>query len=456
MGTIALPTSQNITLKNEVSWAVGSIATGAVTNAIALFSLFFLTSHIGLEAGISGALIFATKLYDAISDPIMGRISDNWQGVKGRRAPFLCWGAVLLGVSFFLFFNLTPMHSRLAIPLVFLLLILISTGYTLFAVPYLALPPDLAPTYDKRTRLMSFRVFFLMMGVLVGTVLAPKLVGVGDGYRVMGVIIGAIVVGAGVIAFLGIRQFDAALPVPPRHKTGLRTMVTQSAAQFISVFDTKPFAVLTMVKLLQFVVLAIVLASFPYFFLYVLKKTTAELGTYMGLFGVSGIIAIPFIRLFIGRMGKRSAYIVFLGLYAIGLFSWYFWSPVEPTIFFYLRAILIGIISTGTLFCALALLPDTMEYDRLTSGQSREGTISGVFTLVEKISSAFGPLLVGLMLQATGLIASQDPLTVQPEQALNAIRLTASVIPAALTLLCILVLLKYRLTAQMLQELRQD
>lgn len=456
MARIAVPTPHNITTKNEVSWAVGSIATGAVTNAVAIFGLFFLTSHVGLEAGIAGALIFATKLYDAISDPIMGRISDNWQGTKGRRSPFLCWGALLLGVSFFLFFNLAPMQMSLAIPIVFLLLILISTGYTIFAVPYLALPPDLAPTYDKRTRLMSFRVFFLMMGVLVGTVLAPKLVGDGDGFRVMGAIIGAIVIGAGVIAFLGIRKFDAALPVLPRSKIGIWEMVTQSVTQFRSVFDTKPFAVLTLVKLLQFVVLAIVLASFPYFFLYVLRKTTAELGTYFGLFGVSGIIAIPVIRVFIGRIGKRSAYIVFLTLYAVGLFSWYFWSPLEPAIWFYARAVLIGIVSTGTLFCALALLPDTMEYDRLTSGQSREGTISGVFTLVEKVSSAFGPLLVGVMLQATGLIASQDPLTVQPEQALNAIRLAASVIPAGLTLLCIVVLLKYRLTAQMLQELRQD
>ena len=135
----------------------------------------------------------------------------------------------------------------------------------------------------------------------------------------MGVAIGGIVVGAGVIAYLGIRKFDAALPVPPRSEMGLWKMVTQSAVQFIAVFDTKPFAVLTLVKLLQFVVLAIVLASFPYFFLFVLKKTTAELGTYMGLFVVSGIIAIPFIRLFIGIMGKRSAYIVFLALYALSL-----------------------------------------------------------------------------------------------------------------------------------------
>lgn len=455
MGAVASNLPHGITLKNEISWAFGSIATGAVTNAIAIFALFFLTTHVGLEAGIAGLLIFVTKLYDAISDPVMGRISDNWQGTKGRRAPFLCWGAVLLGLSFFLFFNLTPMRSNILIPLVLLLLILISTGYTIFAVPYLAIPPDLAPTYDKRTRLMSFRVFFLMMGVLVGAVLGPKLVAQGDGFQLMGMIVGTIVVTAGIIAFLGIRKFDAALPLPPRSKVGWQEMVTQSFTQFITVFETRPFAILTLVKLLQFVVLAIVLASFPYFFTFVLKKSPADLGTYMGIFSVSGIIAIPAIRFFIKGVGKRSAYIFFLTFYAVGLFSWFFWNQAEAEIWFYIRAILIGIVSTGTLFCALALLPDTMEYDRLTSGQSREGTISGVFTLVEKVSSAFGPLLVGILLQTTGLIISKDPLTVQPEQALKAIRLAASVIPALITLLCIAVLTRYHLTAKMLQDLRR-
>ena len=449
-------TAVKIETKHELSWAVGSIATGAVTNAIAIFALFFLTSQLGIEAGIAGLLIFSTKIYDAISDPVMGRISDNWQGKKGRRSPFLLWGAVILGISFFCFFNLPELQSAFTIPLVFILLICISTGYTIFAVPYLALPPDLAPTYDKRTRLMSFRVFFLMMGVLVGAVLAPILVDTAGGYRLMGGIIGGVVIAAGMVAYFGIRNLDRSLPVPPRAKESFGQMIKQSGTQFLAVFKTKPFAILTLVKLLQFVVLATVLASFPYFFTFVMKKSASELGTYMGLFSISGIIAIPFIRMFIKAVGKRNAYIIFLSLYAIGLFSWYFWTPGEPMIAFYARAILIGVVSTGTLFCALSLLPDTMEYDRLTSGISREGTMSGVFTLVEKFASAVGPLIVGVLLQTSGLITSRDPETVQPEAALNAIHLAASVIPAVITLLCIPVLLKYRLNADMLENLKQD
>ena len=456
MSVASSSSSVKITTKHELSWAVGSIATGAVTNAVAIFALFFLTSQLGVEAGVAGLLIFSTKIYDAISDPIMGRISDNWQGKKGRRSPFLLWGSIILGVSFFFFFNLPSLKDQLIIPLIFILLICISTGYTIFAVPYLALSPDLAPTYDKRTRLMSFRVFFLMMGVLVGAVLAPKLVDFGGGYSLMGAIIGSIVIVAGLIAYLGVRKLDSELLVPERHKESLAQMIKQSGSQFLQVFKTKPFALLTLVKLLQFVVLATVLASFPYFFTFVMKKTASELGTYMGLFSISGIIAIPFIRMFIKAVGKRNAYVIFLLLYSAGLFSWYIWTPNEPMIGFYARAILIGVVSTGTLFCALSLLPDTMEYDRLTSGVSREGTMSGVFTLVEKFASALGPLIVGTLLQTSGLITSRDPATIQPEAALNAIHLAASVIPAVITLLCIPVLLKYRLTADMLESSKQD
>ena len=456
MSTVSSASRFKVTTKHELSWAVGSIATGAVTNAVAIFALFFMTSQLGIEAGIAGALIFSTKMYDAVSDPVMGRISDNWQGKKGRRSPFLLWGALLLGLSFFVLFSLPPIETGLAVPVVFMLLILISTGYTIFAVPYLAISPDLAPTYDKRTRLMSFRVFFLMMGVLVGAVLAPKLLDTEGGYRLMGIFVGGVVAIAGAIAYFGIRNFDRALPVPERQKESFGQMMAQSGKQFLQVFKTKPFAILTTVKLLLFVVLATVLSSSPYFFIFVMKKTASEFGTYMGMFTIAGIAAIPFIRFFIKSTGKRNAYIIFLLLYATGLFSWYLWTPNEAALFFYMRAILIGVVSTGTLFSALSLLPDTMEYDRLTSGISREGTMSGVFTLVEKFASAVGPLIVGVLLQSSGLIASKATDTIQPEAALNAIHLAASVIPALITLLCIPVLLKYRLTENMLEDLKRN
>ncbi|MEM8937076.1 MAG: MFS transporter, partial [Pseudomonadota bacterium] len=158
----------------------------------------------------------------------------------------------------------------------------------------------------------------------------------------------------------------------------------------------------------------------------------------------------------IARLGKKTAYIRFLALYAAGVASWIVWTPAEPEFLLYARAAFIGTVSTGALFCVLALLPDTMEYDRLVSGEAREGAMSGIFTLVEKVSGAIGPLIVGVLLQAMGLVASYAPDVVQPPSAILAIKLCASLVPAGLTLLCIPMMFLYRLDQEKLDAARRS
>jgi len=137
--------------------------------------------------------------------------------------------------------------------------------------------------------------------------------------------------------------------------------------------------------------------------------------------------------------------------------SWYFWRAGESEVLFYARAIGLGFSSTGTLLCALSLLPDTMEYDRNISGQSREGIMSGVFTLVEKVSGAIGPLLVGLLLQSQGLLSSTGTgeTVEQPESVITAVKIGMSLMPALLSLACIPFLLAYRLDNAALKNSRK-
>jgi glycoside/pentoside/hexuronide:cation symporter, GPH family len=160
------------------------------------------------------------------------------------------------------------------------------------------------------------------------------------------------------------------------------------------------------------------------------------------------------LRAAIGRFGKKRAYLVLLGLYGCGLLSWLAWQPGESPLIFYARAVWIGVSSIGTLLCVLSLLPDTMEYDRLVSGESREGVISGVFTLVEKVAAALGPFIVGVLLQSQGLIVGNAPGVVQPESALFAVKLGMSLVPALLTFACIPLLLRYDLDAAALERTR--
>ncbi|MEM6913279.1 MAG: MFS transporter, partial [Pseudomonadota bacterium] len=387
----------------RAAWASGSLGTAAFTNAFALFGLFFMTNMLGIAAGVAGGLIFVSKLYDAFSDPIMGGISDGFKKLNRERRLFLLPGAVLSGLMFVVFFFLPTLQGGWGVVLTFLTLIGMSTAFTVYAVPYLAMPPEIEPTYQGRTKLMSYRVFFIMIGVLLGSAGAPVLVSLmeepRDGYRLAAVVLAVFIILSGLVASLGTRGLEK--PAQAKGGAGVQPSVFASLlddplAKIVGIFSNAPFRVLTLVKLLQLAVLAIILSATPYFFRYVLELGNATIGVYFSVFGLSGIVMIPLLRFSIARWGKKTAYMRFLALYAMGVASWIVWSPSEPEIFLYLRAAFIGTVSTGALFCVLALLPDTMEFDRLASGEAREGAMSGIFTLVEKVSGAIGPLIVGV------------------------------------------------------------
>ena len=447
---------------HTTSWAAGSVATATISNIISIYGLFYLSSVGGLEIGAAGILIFASKLYDAFTDPVMGAISDRTRHRMGRRRVYIGIGAVLTGIALALFFGVAGLTGGLTFVTALMLFLLLSTSYTIFSVPYLAMPPDLAPSYDNRTRLMSFRVFFIMIGVLIGAVGGPKIVAefgaTGKGFSILGAILGLIVIIFGLIAFFGTKGADPeqGLDHQSQEPLSLKSLFVTPFVNLVSVLRNAPFCLLTIVKLLQLAVLATALACTPYFFSLVLERSQADVGKYLGTFTAVGIVAIPMLRYVVRWLGKRNSYILFLVLYAAVMGSWFLWEPGESEIFFYGRAVGLGLSSTGTLLCALSLLPDTMEYDRNISGQSREGVMSGVFTLVEKVSGAIGPLLVGLLLQSQGLISSTGTgeMVKQPESVLFAVKVGMSLMPAALSLACIPFLLAYRLDQKALERSR--
>jgi glycoside/pentoside/hexuronide:cation symporter, GPH family len=441
----------------EWSWAAGSLATASVTNAMSLYALFFMTTVLALPAALAGSLLLVSKLYDAVTDPIMGVITDRTRHRLGRRRPYLIAGAIATAAAFAAFFNLAPAGSALTPWLALLALLLFSTAYTVYSVPYLAMPPDLAPSYDGRTRLMSYRVLFIMAGVLLGAAGAPALLqwlgSDAQGFGLLGLAMAAVVVLSGVVAFLGTARMPAETAVPTERVT-LRTAIVAPWRDVRAVFGNAPFRVLTLVKLLQLAVLSVALACTPYFFSQVLRLPPAGIATFQLVFTGAGLLALPLLRMLIGRLGKKRAYQWLLLSYGLATLSWLAWQPGESSAVFYGRAVWIGVSSIGTLLCTLALLPDTMEYDRVVSGEAREGVMSGVFTLVEKVSGALGPFIIGVLLQSAGMISGAAPGIQQPASALEAVRLGMSVVPAVLTLACIPLLWFYDLPPERLAAAR--
>ena len=166
-----------LSFKTKFGWGIGTLTVSLMFQANGLLLLVYLTDFVNMQAATAGLLIGLSKIYDAVTDPVMGRISDRTNTRWGKRRPYVLLGTLLCALSFLLLFNLALFSESENIILITLFaLILNATGYTIFNVPYLAMPSEITNDYDARTDLMSYRVMAVAAGQLGGSALGPALV----------------------------------------------------------------------------------------------------------------------------------------------------------------------------------------------------------------------------------------------------------------------------------------
>ena len=136
--------------------------------------------------------------------------------------------------------------------------------------------------------------------------------------------------------------------------------------------------------------------------------------------------------------------------------TWAFAGPGESDFVFGLRSFLMGAIGVGGLLLTFSMLPDTIEYDRITTGLDRAGLYTGLLGFIEKSASAIGPLILGLFFSAMGVIQSSSGAVEQPDSAMLAIIAAKAWIPVTLNLISMALLLMYWLNEETLQELRAE
>jgi len=435
----------------KVGWAAGSAGTSTLLYLINTALLAFMTNQLGIEPAIAGAVIFFTRIYDMVSDPIVGVLSDRTKSPWGRRRPWLAAGTILSAISCVLIFSadISPASDQ-AITYMALALVIYFTGYTMFNVPYLAMPVEMTTNSQERTSLISYRVFFVSLAGILGTALPPALLeafgGDRQSYASMSYVIGAMVFILMSITVLATAkapataQVVADFPIKEAFRTALRN---------------RPFFLLISVKLLQLFGLASTTATVFYFIPQVLDRGFLGI-TYFGLgISLSTIVSLPFWARLTRRMEKQRVFALAVAIYIPFTLSWLLAGPQESDFIFTLRIIGLGVSSGGFVLMGQSLLPDTIEYDFHLSGQRREGVFSSASSFVEKTSFTFAPLVIGILLSAMGYQESTGEVIEQSESAIRAVYIAVGIIPSVAVALSIPLLLAYDLTEDKLIELRR-
>jgi GPH family glycoside/pentoside/hexuronide:cation symporter len=417
--------AERIPLPTRIGWATGSIGTVTVLTTTSFLLLFFMTSILGLAPALAGGLLFGAKLFDAVIAPALGRFSDGFASKWGRRRPFLFAGALACGLALLALFNPPVPDGPGLIAWLVAGLLLLAAGYTLFNVPYLAMPAEMTASPRERTALMSWRILFVSIGgALVGY--APKLAealgGGARGFSATGAALGGITAAAMLVAFVASARAKGSPPPTGPQESALRVIAAN-----------QPFLMLLAAKVLQLVGLAAMQASVLFLLVQVLKLDALLVGNYTLATTIAMIASMPLWVRLGRRFAKRDLFIAGVLLYALVKLSWLIAVPGEPVWAVMARAVAGGIFTGGVLLMGQSILPDAIAWDCERSGVRREGVYAGAYSFVEKASMALGPLLIGLILSSAGF----DPQAARAgvEQGAGAIRgvyLGAAVLPALL------------------------
>lgn len=433
----------------HLGWGIGTLGASLVLNGFSFLVPFYLTTVLGIGAATAAAMLFVAKAWDIVANPVMGIVSDRTATRWGRRRPYLLLGGLVTSIGFAAVYALGLAPSLLPLPFITFVLAIVGTGYTIFNVPYMAMPAEMLDDYKERTRMMSYRVFFIGIGTFLAGGLAQRVAewygGGARGYAAMGAIFGVGILVFMVAAFFG--TAGARFTVRERKSVSL-------GEQWRTGLSNRPFVALIGTKFLQLFGMFTNTATAIFVVRFVIGRENP--GEWMLWFvacaGVMQIVTIPLWRRLAVAIEKQRTYILATAIFSVVSLSWLLAGPAEPLWFFCLRAALKGVAASGLLLMGQSMLPDTMEYDYRRTGLRREGIYSALYSFVEKVAAALAPSILLLVYAAVGFV-SKSP--VQTPEAIAGIKWAAALLPCLYFALSIPCLGFYRLTEVTLKDTRR-
>lgn len=445
----------------KASWGFGAFGVAVLMNSISGLIIYYLTKIVGMPGWIAGVLLSAARLFDAFNDPIVGYISDRTpERFGGRRRPYLLAGAFLCSVAALLCFNI-PFEGGETVTIVYVAFALVFYGaaYSIFNVPFIAMPAEMTNGYHERSSIHGWRVIFAGLGMAVAGAGAGLLlswlstgqeagvqVNTQEDYTILSFVFASFILISMLVAWWGTRN----APVTKRTETQLPWR-----SQVGTFVRNKPFMTIMGVKALQLTgVYASQTATF-FMIVEVLQLSSGDIAL-VGLPSVAVSIAItPLLLRYARRFGKRTGYMTSALFAAASYISWIFAVPGESPWMLVLRGLLLGVGFAGNVLFAMSMVTDAIEYDTHRTGLRREGMYTSVFSFVEKFAGAIGPTVVGVALSWAGFSATSE---VTPES-YAALRQAALVgvtyVPAFCAILSVIALCFYDLDEAALQRARE-
>ena len=449
--------SGRLPLAARLLFGVGPAAEGAQNVAFGTFVLFFYSNVLGLSGTWAGAALFLALCIDAVMDPLVGSLSDNWHSRLGRRHPFMYASA--LPLALFLVALFRP-PAGLAGGALFAWLLVASVGVrvslTLYQIPSAAMIPELTPEYDERTGLASLRVFFGWLGAIAVAQLGYLVFFAGDGrleasrYAGFGAACAFVASGAVLASSLGTHRLIPTL----RRAAATPFTLGGFAAELRNVLASPSYRVLLVAALFASVASGFSDSLGLYMGTYFWELSSAQLGVLVNGLVLALLLGVLITRPLTERLDKKGAAFA-LAIFAFG------WGPLP----IYLRelgwfvpngspALVPALLVHGALLAAAAvsllivvtsMIADVVDENELATGRRQEGLFMATITFTTKATSGLGGLFAGIALDLVKF-PKQATIGAVPPETVAALGLAVGPGLMVFYVCTLLVLTRYRIT----------
>jgi GPH family glycoside/pentoside/hexuronide:cation symporter len=418
------------------AYGSGEFGPAMAGSTMLFFQMIFLTNVAGLRPDLAGSVLFVGKIWDAVNDPLIGWLSDHTRSRWGRRLPWMAVSIVPLALFFWLqwlvpgFIHHDNQYALFAYYVVVSLVF--NSFYTGFILPHNTLTPELSQDYDERSRITGFRMAFSIGGSVGGLVLAlavfegMKAATLAAQNATMGAAIAVISVLVSVFCIASIWRVASRIPIAAKPRDtasiGLRT-------QFRILLSNKPYLLVCAIYLFSWLAMQLTATLLSYYVVNCMGLPNSTFSQVALAVQVTALVLLPAWGWLSVRIGKKAVYFAGMGIWILPQLS----LIVIPTNQLGLVFALGVIAGFGVSVCYLipnAMLPDTIEWDELQTGQRREGIFYGFFVFLQKTALALSTLIVGWALQLSGFIPSKGVAVAQPQSALTTIQISVGLLPA--------------------------
>lgn len=432
------PLGTKLPIRVKLGFGIGDLGGNLFFTAMGFYSLIYLTDTVGIPAALAGTAVLLGKFWDAVTDPMMGFISDRTRSRWGRRRPYFLFGALPLLLTMWYFFSAPDFSNSPAMGFLWATaaLCFLNTAYTVVNIPYGSLTPELTKDFKERTSLNGFRFSFAVIGTILGAAIIQPIVSLaGDphtGFSIVGLVFGIIMASTILTTFFAVREPDHTHTPRPKEKF---------FATFLAVFKNRTYMRLAIVYTFNLTALTFLQTTLVYYFKYIYQNENMTTIAMLLLLGVA-MICVPISVYVAKHIGKKRTYQLALLILTVCCLAIFLFGHTLGMTFTLVVMVFAGVGIGFGYVPPFAMLPDVIEVDAVQTGNRKEGAYYGMWTFFSKIGVALAAALTGAFLSLANFVPN---LADQSSTTIFTIRLLIGPIPAVVFIAGILLIQRYPL-----------